>query len=214
MRNTYIVLIVIIILLIVGAVYLTNREAASPLSNVLNNTLNNATNTPDQIDPGFNIMSTAFENGESIPSKYTCDGTNVNPPLSINNAPTTTQSFALIMHDPDIPKNLRASGVFNHWVLYNIPATTTMLEEGTTIGVKGVNDANRQGFMGSCPPPQYEPKEHRYIFTLYALDNMLTLKAGATRAQVEAAIKDHIVGQTELVGRYQRVSTSSATTTR
>ncbi len=205
MKNTSIILVVIIILLIVGAIYVFNRTETPVLNTQQNTEVQDTIDNTAQVDPGFQIVSSAFKEGESIPSKYTCDGDDVSPPLTINNAPTTTKTFALIMHDPDIPKNLRASGTFNHWVVFNIPATTTMLEEGSKVGVQGKGDSGKLGFMGSCPPPQYEPKEHRYVFTLYAVDKALTLPSGATRAQVEAAMKDHIVGQTQLTGRYQRV---------
>jgi len=103
-----------------------------------------------------------------------------------------------------VPKALHADGVFDHWVLFNIPAETREIPEGGSVGVAGANGAGKNAYTGPCPPPQYEPSEHRYIFKLYALDSELPLRAGATKADVEKVMEGHIVAQTELVGRYKR----------
>ncbi|OHB19612.1 MAG: kinase inhibitor, partial [Parcubacteria group bacterium RIFCSPHIGHO2_01_FULL_56_18] len=125
--------------------------------------------------------------------------------LSIGGVPEGTKSLALIMDDPDVPKVLRADGVFDHWVLFNIPADTREIPEGGSIGVAGANSAGKNAYAGPCPPPQYEPSEHRYVFKLYALDSELPLQAGATKEEVEKAMEGHILGQTQLVGRYKRI---------
>lgn len=149
------------------------------------------------------ITSTAFTVGETIPKKFTCDGPDVSPKLTWTEAPPKTQSFALIMDDPDAPV-----GTWVHWVLYDLPADTKELSEGVSkqeqlpSGARqGRNDFGRTGYGGPCPPPG---KPHRYFFKLYALDSKLALKAGATKADLERAMKGHVLGQAELMGRYGR----------
>jgi len=152
------------------------------------------------------LTSSAFAEGASIPSRFTCDGDrSVSPALSIAGVPEGTKSLALIMDDPDVPKALHADGVFDHWVLFNIPADTREIPEGTSVGVAGANGAGKNAYTGPCPPPQYEPSEHRYVFKLYALDSELALQQGATKADVEKAMEGHIVAQAQLVGRYKRI---------
>ena len=151
----------------------------------------------------FEITSTAFPDGEVIPKKFTCDGADVSPPLSWTQAPIGAQSFALIMDDPDAPV-----GTWVHWVIYNLPADTRELPEGVekqeqlaSGAIQGRNDFRRIGYGGPCPPAG---KPHRYYFKLYALDTKITLKSGATKPEVERAINLHILGKTELMGRYGR----------
>ncbi len=151
----------------------------------------------------FQISSAAFPNGEMIPKKFTCDGPDVSPQLSWKSVPPATQSLALIMDDPDAPV-----GTWVHWVLYNLPPSTTELPEGiekqeqiAAGGLQGRNDFRKIGYGGPCPPPG---KPHRYYFKLYALDTKLDLKAGATKAELERAMKGHTLGETELMGRYGR----------
>ena len=145
----------------------------------------------------FNLRSPAFQDGGSIPRKFTCQGENVSPELNWSEAPANTQSYALIMDDPDAP-----GGTFTHWVLFDIPADTVRLTEGATaIGVDGKNNVDRTGYFGPCPPSGI----HRYYFRLYALDvPSLNLKAGASRSEVEAAIKNHVSGVAETMGRYEK----------
>lgn len=153
----------------------------------------------------FSLTSFAFGNNGLIPAKYTCDGDRtLSPPLSVSGVPEGTQSLALIMGDPDVPKALKPDGVFDHWVLFNIPPSTTSIPEGSSVGVQGNNGAGKPGYTGPCPPPQYEPSEHRYIFKLYALDSTLTLPVGATKTMVLATLEGHTLGTAELVGRYSR----------
>jgi len=149
------------------------------------------------------ISSTAFSAGETIPKKFTCDGPDVSPQLKWNDLPANTQSVELIMDDPDAP-----GGTWVHWVLYDLPANTRDLPEGVakqeqlSSGARqGRNDFGRVGYGGPCPPPG---KPHRYFFKLYALDTKLNLKAGATKADVERAMKGHILAQGELIGKYGR----------
>jgi Raf kinase inhibitor-like YbhB/YbcL family protein len=149
------------------------------------------------------ISSAAFSANETIPKKFTCDGTDVSPKLDWNEPPAKTQSFALIMDDPDAPV-----GTWVHWVLFDLPADTKELSEGApkqeqlpSGARQGRNDFGKIGYGGPCPPAG---KPHRYFFKLYALDAKLNLKAGATKADVERAMKDHILAQAELIGRYGR----------
>lgn len=151
--------------------------------------------------PTFVLLSPAFEEGGTIPARYTCDGEDVSPELRWEGAPAETRSFALIMDDPDAP-----GGTFTHWVLFDIPANRTSLPEGVRpdeVGVSGRNSFGRTGYGGPCPPPGHGP--HRYFFTLYALDiETLGLSAGAPRAEVEASMQGHVIGQASYMGRYER----------
>ena len=155
----------------------------------------------------FSLTSSAFEDDGAIPSEYTCDGSNTNPPLAISGTPEGTVSLALLMDDPDIPQEVKQSrGIesFDHWVLFNISPDTTSIATGEAPGTEGNNSAGNAKYTGPCPPPQYEPKEHRYIFTLYALDTKLDLPEGASRADVAQALEGHVLAETTLVGRYAR----------
>lgn len=143
------------------------------------------------------MTSSAFKEGDTIPRLYTCDDKNVSPPLAWTGVPTNTVSLALIMDDPDAP-----SGTWVHWVLYNLPPNLAGLEQGKTgVGVEGKNDFGRLGYGGPCPP---RGSNHRYDIKLYALDKMLDLKSGATKAQVENAMRGHILARGQLMGRYGR----------
>ncbi len=151
----------------------------------------------------FTMTTTAFENGGNIPKKFTCDGQDASPALAWNEPPAGTQSLALIADDPDAPM-----GTWVHWVAFDVPASARGLPEGIPRtsklpggGMQGINDFRRTGYGGPCPPPG---KPHRYYFKLYALDRLLGLKAGASKRDVEAAMKGHILAQAELMGRYGR----------
>lgn len=148
------------------------------------------------------IVSSAFKEGESIPSKYTCDGANVSPPLAWHEAPQNVKSFALIAHDPDAP-----AGDWVHWVAYHLPAHLTEIAEHVppkeilgSGAMQGRNDFKKIGYGGPCPPSG----THRYYFRLYALDVALPLHSGATRQDVERAMKGHIVAEAALMGKYMR----------
>jgi Raf kinase inhibitor-like YbhB/YbcL family protein len=142
------------------------------------------------------ITSTAFEEGATIPVKYTCDGEDVSPPLMLSGVPEGTHSLALISDDPDAP-----GGTWVHWVLFNLPTDTDSLPEGVQgIGTDGNNSWRRQGYGGPCPPSGI----HRYFFKLYALDSTLDLEEGASKDDVEQAMQDHILAQTQLMGKYGR----------
>lgn len=151
----------------------------------------------------FAISTKAFSEGGSIPGKYTCDGADLSPELSWQNAPAGTESFALIADDPDAP-----GGTWTHWVLWNVPASVAGLPEGVAKNEslddgtrQGKNDFKRIGYGGPCPPPG---KPHRYFFKLYALGTTLDLKAGAGRNELERAMQGHVLSEAQVVGTYER----------
>ena len=162
---------------------------------------------PQVAMPTLTLTSGAFTHGGSIPSLYTCDGKNINPPLSISGTPTGTKSFVLIVEDPDIPQAVKDSmhiSMFDHFVLFNIPSTTSELPEALMgLGVEG-NNTRGPGYTGPCPPKQYEPREHRYVFSLSALDTTLNLPQGASKDAVQKASEGHILETAVLIGRYKR----------
>lgn len=146
------------------------------------------------------ISSQVFQNGGVIPSKYTCDDDKTEkgtiPPLVFENVPEETKSLALIMDDPDA-----SVGNWDHWIVWNIPANTKGVEEGMAPqGVCGSNSWNETGYGGPCPGSG----SHRYIFKLYALDTELTPPPGATKGELEDAMKDHVLASAETVGIYSR----------
>ncbi len=152
------------------------------------------------------LSSPAFAANGSIPSKYTCEGGDISPPLEWSGAPSDTKSFALIMDDPDAPDPAKPQRVYVHWVVYNIPASTTKLPEnaaksGLPSGaLQGTNDWGKQTYGGPCPPIG----RHRYFFKLYALDTELEGLHNPTKAQLEKAMEEHLVGDAELIGTYQK----------
>ncbi len=163
-------------------------------------TSSSSTNTSPM---ALTLTSTAFADGETIPSKYTCDGDNISPALMIGNVPEGTRSFALIVEDPDIPqvvKDRMGISVFDHWIYYGIPADTTQIPEGTVAGT----NLRGEGYTGPCPPPEYEPKEHRYIFSLYALSGSPTFIKAPTKDELRTALEPLILETATLTGRYQR----------
>lgn len=152
------------------------------------------------------LRSTAFRDGIDIPSKYTCDGDDVSPALEWENLPPNTQSLALIVDDPDAPDPAAPQRVWKHWILYDIPPTATGLAEAVKpedlpVGTKqGLNDWQRTGYGGPCPPTG----KHRYFFKLYALDIVLPDLGTPDKSRLEKAMHGHVIAETEIIGRYQR----------
>lgn len=149
------------------------------------------------------ITSPAFQPGNAIPSQYTCDGADSSPPLQWSGAPRGTLSLALIVDDPDAPDPAKPQRTFVHWVLYNLPADARDLAKAAARDLpagtrEGKNDWNRTGYGGPCPPIG----RHRYFFKLYALDTMLDDLGMPTKADLEAAMQDHVLERAELVGTY------------
>lgn len=202
MRNAYLIVGIAGLIVFTGAAYAFNRSFTQSVDTTEVRTGAKISMTTSTLT----LTSAAFADNASIPSRFTCDeDRSVSPALAIAGVPEGTKSLALIMDDPDVPKALKPEGVFDHWVLFNIPADTREIPEGGSAGVAGANGAGKNAYTGPCPPPQYEPSEHRYFFKLYALDSELSLQAGATKVEVEKAMEGHILAQTQLVGRYKRI---------
>lgn len=145
------------------------------------------------------ITSPAFEDNQMIPSTYTCDSDNINPPLEISDVPENTQSLALIMEDPDAP-----GGTFTHWLMWNIPPDTKTISENDWMdgAEQGMNDGGELGYMGPCPPTGI----HHYHFKLYALSKKLDLKGDVKKQELEREINNNLTGKAELVGLYKLTS--------
>lgn len=140
------------------------------------------------------VTSPAFGDKSRIPSKYTCDGDDVNPPIMIEGIPEAAESLVLIVDDPDAPR-----GTWDHWIVWNIPPKGR-LEEDSVPGTEGMNDSGRQSYSGPCPPSG----THRYFFKVYALDTKLNLPTNSRKRDVERAMKGHILAEGQLVGLYSR----------
>jgi Raf kinase inhibitor-like YbhB/YbcL family protein len=149
------------------------------------------------------LYSSAFKHDSEIPAQYTCEGANVSPPLEWAGVPAGTESLALIMDDPDAPDPAAPTMTWVHWVVFNLPKTTTGLPEAITDLPKtaqhGINDWKRAAYGGPCPPIG----RHRYAFKIFALDNVLKLKK-PTKQDLEEAMQGHILGQATLVGTYEK----------
>lgn len=149
----------------------------------------------------FRLIIAAFPEGATVPALNTCDSADLSPALEWTGAPAETKSFALIVDDPDAP-----GGVWNHWLLFNIPPTVHSIAQGFKpgqLGESALNDFGKPGYNGPCPPPRHGP--HRYYFKLFALDvSKLDLKKGAKRADLDRALHGHILAETQYMGRYER----------
>jgi Raf kinase inhibitor-like YbhB/YbcL family protein len=152
----------------------------------------------------LSLTSSAFSAGDSIPREHTCEGDDVSPALEWSGAPAGTRSFALIVDDPDAPDPNAPKMTWVHWILYDMPASTTGLTKGAKKlppGTReGVNDWKRTGYGGPCPPIG----RHRYFHKLYALDTVLGDRGQPTKAKLESAMKGHVLAQAELVGTYEK----------
>lgn len=142
----------------------------------------------------LDISSAVFKEGQLIPSKYTCDGANVNPSLEIKNIPVETKCLTVIVEDPDAP-----AGTWVHWVVWNIPVTHH-IKENSVQGIEGINDFQKHQYRGPCPPSG----THHYYFKIYALDTLLELPVTTKKTQLEKAMSEHIIAFGELIGLYKR----------
>jgi len=144
------------------------------------------------------LESNAFKNEQEIPKKYGYKNNNINPPLNIKQIPQNTKSLVLIMDDPDAMNVV--GKIWVHWILWNIESTTKEIKENSipTGAIEGKTDFGEIGYGGPAPPD----KEHKYIFKLYALDNKLNLNVGASKEQVEASMKNHIIAEAQLIGKF------------
>jgi Raf kinase inhibitor-like YbhB/YbcL family protein len=184
-----------IVLLMIFAVACTKQPASTTQSPP-------TTVTPQASAAAIKLTSFAFAESQPIPPQYTCSGINISPPLEWMGIPKSAKTLAIIADDPDAP-----GGTWVHWVIYNLPADTIGMVENLPAtedlkggGLQGKNDFEKIGYGGPCPPSG----THRYFFKLYALDNELPLKAGATKAEVEKAMDGHIQAQTQLMGTYRK----------
>ncbi len=179
--------LIVIILAVIGYIWYNNSKGEKVLS--------------EQSSSNMKLRSPAFYDNGTIPTQYTCDGSNINPALEFVDVPESAKSLVLIMDDPDVPKDLRPSGVFDHWVVFNIPPETTGVGANQTLNaVYGANGTGEAKYTGPCPPD----KEHRYIFQLFALDTTLNLSQAATKDEVLKAMEGHIISQAKLTGRFNR----------
>ena len=155
---------------------------------------------PEEGEMTISLSTPAFKDGEAIPARYTCEGEDISPQLSWGEPPAGTQTFVLIVDDPDAP-----SGVFTHWVLFNLPSGSRGLPEAVSASAEGALEGEssfgRSGYGGPCPPPG---SPHHYRFTLYALDKRLELAVGVSKEQVIEAMSGHILARGQLTGTYQR----------
>ena len=158
-------------------------------------------NSPQKLIPSgtsaIKLSSSIFKEGQPIPQKYSCDGENINPPLSVSGVPAGTKSLALIIDDPDA-----ATGDWTHWIVWNIsPETKEIKENNLPKGaVLGTNDGGKLEYGGPCPPSFI----HHYYFKIFALNTVLDLAQGSSRPYLEEAMKDHIIGKGSLVGTFSR----------
>jgi len=190
MRNSRFLLIAVVLVIVVVAVVIF-------FDNVPSSEEETFVPTEEKIESTMKIQSPAFEHNGNIPAKYTCDGENINPALTISEIPENAQSVVLIMDDPDA---LAVAWV--HWTVWNInPATTEIAENSVPQGgVEGKTSFGKSGYGGPCPPSG----THRYFFKLYALNSALSLSPDADKSQLEAAMAGHILDQAELIGLYSR----------
>ena len=154
------------------------------------------------------MASSAFNNGEGIPSTYTCEGENISPPLVWDGIPEQTQSLVLIVDDPDAPDPRAPKMTWVHWVVYNMPAETTNLAAGASLkslplgSEQGLNDWKQAGYGGPCPPIG----RHRYFHKLFALDTTLKGKGKPTKENILEAMERHVISETVLYGTYEKSS--------
>ena len=149
-------------------------------------------------DNSMSVTSTAFKENQMIPREFTCQGNEVNPPLTIDNIPDKTETLALINYDPDATK-----GIWDHWIVFNVPAPkgkVFAVGKDSILGTAGKNSWSRTAYGGPCPPSG----THRYFFKVYALDTRLNLQEGASKEEIEAAMKEHILAEAQLVGLYRK----------
>jgi len=162
--------------------------------------------TPGEYAMSLNLQSSAFAQQGEIPSRYTCQGLDISPPLNWTGVPEGARSLVLIVDDPDAPDPAAPKMTWVHWVLYNLPPTATTLPEAVTSRelpagtLEGLNDWKRTGYGGPCPPIG----RHRYFHTLYALDVVLPDLGHPSKAQLEKAMRGHVIGHAELLGTYRK----------
>ena len=199
MRNKLLLVVGVLVAIIIG-LYVSVQYVLAPISVVDQN------NNQNIMSNSLTLTSPSFLNGGIIPSQFTCDGENTPPPLTISGVPSGTKSLVLVVDDSDIPQEVKdARGIekFDHWSLYNIPPETTEIVDSESFSA-GENGVGEMRYTGPCPPPGYEPSEHRYSFRLYALSGTLNFIKAPTLDELEIAAAGMMIEKTELVGRYRR----------
>ena len=198
--KTILWILIILIIIIVG-VFVFSPKKGVENGKIIEQFLQEEINSTILIN-NMQLTSSKFFHNQSIPSTYTCDGVDISPPLSFSGVPENTQSLALIMEDPDVPVTVRPDGMWDHWIIFNIPPKTSGIEEGQVPekSVQGITTFGKTSYGGPCPPD----REHRYFFRLYALDTILDLPEGSTKKEVIATMQGHILSSAELVGHYKR----------
>lgn len=190
MKKQFLFLFIILCIILAGGFWWLNSRPALPSKSPVTT----------QINP-MQIISPAFLNNQNIPSKYTCDGEGINPPLGFKDIPANTQSLVLIVDDPDAPMDPPAGG-WVHWTLWNIdPAITSIVENSVPPkAIAGQTSSGQNVYGGPCPPSG----AHRYFFKLYALDSKLSVSSFSLKEDLEKAMQGHIISYAELVGLYSR----------
>lgn len=206
-RNAYALLGLSFFIVFIGAYFVIERANAPAVEDLEEDIVieeDMLKETP-KADVKLTLTSPAFEDRGLIPSRYTCDGENINPELHISGVPEGAESLVLVMDDPDIPDSVKKSlGIekFDHWVLYSIPPDTEVIPEGAQLGSEGLTSRGEPGYVGSCPPD----REHRYFFRLYALKGTINFIKTPTLDEVESIAKDMALASTTLMGRYERIA--------
>jgi|SRR5690349_1003914 len=205
MRHSKYPFILLLLVFLISCAPAANMPVTASLKPTLTSEPSTSPEIPStEATVSLQLTSDAFVNGQSIPTKYACTGRNISPALVWTEPPAETQSFALIVDDPDAPM-----GTWVHWVLFNIPADRRRLEEDLPVSGKNVdpnaiyvgkNSSGNTHYDGPCPPSG----THRYYFKLYALDTTVDLLPGATKEQVLKALEGHILGQAELMGTFSK----------
>lgn len=180
------------LLVIAGA---CSDDAETPTTSGQSTTAEAPSTTAPAVATTMRLTSAAFENGGAIPDRFTCDGVDVSPALSLVDVPTDAVSLVLVMEDPDAP-----GGTWDHWIAYDIPVVTEIAENVGELGVPGTNSWGAAGYGGPCPPSG----AHRYSFTISAVDSDLGLNRGATKAEVLAALEGNVLAEATLMGTYSR----------
>lgn len=188
MNKTLIIIAGLVLIIIVLVLYFSQKpEALAPIDS----------EQKESVDLNMKIISSAFENNKEIPSKYTCDSEDISPPLEIQEVPQEAKSLALIVDDPDAP-----AGTWTHWLLWNIDPQVSLIEENSIPqgAVQGINSFGKKDYGGPCPPSG----SHRYVFKLYALDNILDIEEGSQKGDLERIITGHVLAEAQLIGNYKR----------
>jgi len=203
MRNAYALLGVSFLIIFVGAHFIVEKVNA-PLTEGLIEIEEEVIIDKEIEIMSLTLTSPAFDEGEMLPVKHTCEGDGISPELRISGVPDGTESLVLVMDDPDIPQVVKDNmeiEKFDHWVLYNIPVDTEVIEEAESAGTEGRTSRGGGKYVGACPPD----KEHRYIFRLYALSGVLSFVKAPTLDEVESAAKGMSIETATLIGVYNKI---------